>query len=70
VVAPQLDYSIFMAEAGNIGYKRSKRGEKAMPNELFRVDGIQAEIAKQDGIKAQIAGLRKKIDSVIESALT
>ena len=25
-----------MAEAENIGYKRTKRGEKPMPNDLYR----------------------------------
>ena len=34
-VAAKLNYSVFMSEAENIGYKRSKRGEKLMPNELF-----------------------------------
>lgn len=34
-VAGKLDYNIFMAEADNVGYKRTKRGEKEMPNDLF-----------------------------------
>jgi type I restriction enzyme M protein len=34
-VSKEMDYSIFMAEAENIGYKRTKRGEKPMPNDLF-----------------------------------
>lgn len=34
-VAKELNYKIFMAEVENIGYKRTKRGEKPMPNELF-----------------------------------
>ena len=37
-VASKTDYSVFMAEADNIGYKRSKRGEKNMPNDLFSQD--------------------------------
>lgn len=37
-VASKIDYSVFMAEADNIGYKRSKRGEKNMPNDLFSQD--------------------------------
>ena len=37
-VAKELNYKIFMAEVENIGYKRTKRGEKSMPNELFRVN--------------------------------
>lgn len=61
VVAPQVDYNIFMAEADNIGYKRSKRGEKTMPNELFRVDddGI---VQVNDGIEDTILDLIRKVE--------
>ena len=34
-VVESLNYEVFMAEADNIGYKRTKRGEKEMPNDLF-----------------------------------
>ena len=37
-VAQEFDYDIFMAEAENVGYKRSKRGEKSMPNDLFDLE--------------------------------
>ncbi len=37
-MAKNLNYKIFMAEAENVGYKRTKRGEKPMPNELFRTN--------------------------------
>lgn len=37
-VAKELNYTIFMAEVENIGYKRTKRGEKPMPNELYRTN--------------------------------
>lgn len=37
-VAKELNYKIFMAEVENIGYKRTKRGEKPAPNELYRTD--------------------------------
>lgn len=37
-VAPQLNYNVFMAEVDNVGYKRTKRGEKVMPNELFTLE--------------------------------
>lgn len=37
-VAEKLNYDVFMAEAENVGYKRSKRGEKPMPNDLYRID--------------------------------
>lgn len=37
-VAEKLNYRVFIANAENVGYKRSKRGEKSMPNELYRTD--------------------------------
>ena len=37
-VASQLNYNVFMAEADHVGYKRTKRGEKEMPNELFTLE--------------------------------
>jgi len=36
-VTKEQDYPIFMAEAENVGYKRTKRGEKPMPNDLFKL---------------------------------
>lgn len=35
-VSKELNYEIFMAEVENIGYKRTKRGVKSAPNELYR----------------------------------
>jgi type I restriction enzyme M protein len=49
-VAKELNYKIFMAEVENIGYKKTKRGEKPMPNELYRVTDNE-EILVNDGIK-------------------
>jgi len=37
-VAKELDYDIFMAEAENVGYKRTKKGENPMPNDLFDLE--------------------------------
>jgi type I restriction enzyme M protein len=37
-VAKHFNYDVFMAEVDNIGYKRTKRGEKEMPNELFELE--------------------------------
>ena len=68
-VAKELNYKIFMAEVENIGYKRTKRGEKPMPNELFRtndkgevlIDDLSAEaLAKAGGVtKAALDYMRK-----------
>ena len=49
-VAKELNYKIFMAEAENIGYKRTKRGEKPMPNELYRVNK-KGEILVDDEVE-------------------
>lgn len=37
-VAKAMDYDIFMAEAENVGYKRTKRGENLMPNDLYDIE--------------------------------
>lgn len=49
-VAKELNYKIFMAEVENIGYKRTKRGEKPMPNELYRTND-KGEVLVDDGVK-------------------
>ncbi|WP_456325757.1 HsdM family class I SAM-dependent methyltransferase [Desulfonauticus submarinus] len=43
-VAKELNYKIFMAEIENVGYKRTKRGEKPMPNELFRFGIVKYDV--------------------------
>jgi len=48
-VAKELNYKIFMAEVENIGYKRTKRGEKPMPNELYRTDK-EGVVLVDDGV--------------------
>lgn len=48
-VAKKLDYSIFMASANNVGYKRTKRGENPMPNDLFDIEIAPSEL-DVDGI--------------------
>ena len=49
-VAKELNYKIFMAEVENVGYKRTKRGEKPMPNELFRTND-KGEVLVDDEVK-------------------
>ena len=49
-VAKELNYKIFMAEVKNVGYKRTKRGEKPMPNELFRTND-KGEVLVDDEVK-------------------
>ena len=55
-VSNTLNYPIFMAEADNVGYKRTKRGEKPMPNDLYRShieNGVDI-ISVDDGVKTKI----------------
>lgn len=52
-VSAKLKYDIFMAEAENVGYKRTKRGENKMPNELFRVNNDN-DLILDDGISTTI----------------
>ena len=37
-VASDVDYRIFIAEARQVGYKRTKRGERPQPNDLFDIE--------------------------------
>lgn len=37
-LSKELNYSILNAEVDNVGYKRTKRGTKEQPNDLYRVD--------------------------------
>ena len=60
-VAKELNYKIFMAEVENIGYKRTKRGEKPMPNELYRTND-KGEILVDDGITKTALDYMRKIE--------
>ncbi len=42
--ASEIDYAIFMAEAENVGYKRTKRGENPMPNDLYDLEYAPAKL--------------------------
>ncbi len=49
-VAKEQNYKIFMAEVENIGYKRTKKGEKPMPNELYSLND-KGEVLVDAGAK-------------------
>ncbi|MCK5476634.1 MAG: hypothetical protein KAI55_01820 [Candidatus Aenigmarchaeota archaeon] len=50
-VAKELNYKIFMAEVEDIGYKRTKRGEKpTLLNDLFRIND-KSDVLVDDGVK-------------------
>jgi len=57
-VAKDLGYDIFMAEVENVGYKRTKRGENPMPNELFDIEIAPDQISFND--------IEKRIDEDIK----
>ena len=59
--AKELDYNVFMAEADNVGYKRTKKGEKIKNNDLYRIDGDK-EVLVDDGIKETILDYMREIE--------
>ena len=59
-VAKELKYKVFMAEVENIGYKRSKRGEKPMPNELYRINENK-EVLVDDNIKETVLDYLREV---------
>ncbi|MFH1745222.1 MAG: N-6 DNA methylase [bacterium] len=69
-VAKELNYKIFMAEIENVGYKRTKRGEKPMPNELYRtndkgevlVDDLPAEALTKEVGKLTALDYMRRIE--------
>lgn len=60
-VAKELDYSIFNAEVDNIGYKRTKRGLKLQPNDLYREDK-NGLIIVDDGKKESLLDYIREIN--------
>ena len=69
-VSKEIDYSIFMAEAENVGYKRTKRGPKPMPNELFDIEAAPL-ILKAANVQAyfdnDIAELKASVEDLEKS---
>ena len=51
--------SILLAEVDNIGYKRSKRGEKEMPNELYRI--LNDSLIVDDGVSTTVLDEMRKL---------
>jgi len=65
-VANELDYNIFMAEAENVGYKRSKRGENKMPNDLYDIEYAPQTLDTQREIKRYEKQIRHQTDKKVE----
>ncbi len=49
-----------MAEVENIGYKRTKRGKKSMPNELYRIND-KGEVLADDGKKDTVLDYLREV---------
>jgi len=64
-VSKELDYDIFMAEGENVGYKRTKRGENPMPNDLYDIEFAPYQI----DTKAIITSYDKDI-KILKEVLT
>lgn len=60
-VSKHFDYEIFMAQAQEIGYKRSKRGEQKRPNDLFQGDEHGNTIIDTENPKTILDSLRLKV---------
>lgn len=60
-VAKELNYKVFMAEVENVGYKRTKRGEKPMPNELYRTEENNLVLV-DDGVELTALDFMRKIN--------
>lgn len=66
-VAKELDYDIFMAEAENVGYKRTKRGENPMPNDLFDLEYAPYNLDTKEIIQTYEKQLKVLNDQLDES---
>ena len=63
-VSRKFENEIFFAEVENIGYKRTKRGTKEMPNELFEIEFAPQEIDSAK-IYADVNDTIRHIDDLI-----
>ncbi|ACK69427.1 N-6 DNA methylase [Gloeothece citriformis PCC 7424] len=73
------NYEIFMAEVSNVGYKRTKRGEKNMPNELYDeevapmfidkekiINGYHDQISWFENLKNELEEEKKVLEHKLE----
>lgn len=65
-VARELDCDIFMAEAENVGYKRTKRGENPMPNDLYDIEYAPSYLNCKDIINSYDKNLKILKDLITE----
>lgn len=60
-VADKLTYDVFMSEADEVGYKRTRRRENIAPNDLYRVDEDN-QIIIDDGEKESILDYLRDVE--------
>jgi len=60
-ISKQYDYEIRMCEAEQIGYKRTTRGPKETPNELYRTDD-KGNVLVDDGVETTILDYLRHIE--------
>lgn len=60
-VAEELAYSILMADAEHVGYKRTKRSTQTRPNDLYRTDK-NGTVIVDDNIKESILDYMREIN--------
>lgn len=66
-VAKEMDYDIFMAQAENVGYKRTKRGENPMSNDLYEIEYAPNTLdtkAILDGYDLKITALEESMEDI------
>jgi type I restriction enzyme M protein len=66
-VAKEMNYDIFMAEAENVGYKRTKRGENPMPNDLYDLEYAPCKLNTKniiDNYNKDIKILKEQLDEL------
>ena len=60
-VAKELSYTILMADAEHVGYKRTKRSTQTRPNDLYRTD-MNGAVIVDDNIKESVLDYMREIN--------
>ncbi|TAG06705.1 MAG: restriction endonuclease subunit M [Cytophagia bacterium] len=59
-VTKELDLDIFMAEAENVGYKKTKRGENPMPNDLYDLEHAPTKLNTNEILEEYKTNIHKQ----------
>lgn len=66
-VSKEFNYDIFMADAENVGYKRTKRGEQPMPNNLFDIEIAPQKLDTQKIINGYVEQINQANTDLTET---